>query len=150
MTFHKVDFVEKQLNLAFGGHFVQSIDQKTTKDKDGKEFNVFIIHPNQDFTENGATLAVYSKLKTDGVININIGNKGHNFWKVKLYVPNLKAKFIPEKPKKNVPRIMTDDDLEEYRIWKEKRDLAKKAKAAEAKGPWETDEKDGEDGEVFE
>jgi hypothetical protein len=149
MLFHTADFVEKALNIAMqstkSSPFVKNIEQKTTKDKEGKEFNVFFITPNQEFTENAATTLVYEKLKTDGTVNISTGSKGF-FWKVKLYIPNLKAKHVPEAgaKKPEAPKIMTDEDTEAYRMWREKRAAAKAAKAAKAaatpKGPWEQEE----------
>jgi hypothetical protein len=147
MTFHKSDFVEKSLNIAMesprGQPFVKSVECKPTKDKDGKEFNVFFITPNQEFVENAATMLVYNKLNTDGVVNISTGSKGF-FWKVKLYVPNLKSKYAPQAEKKG-PRIMTDDDDAEFRAWREKRAAAKAAKVlASKKGPWEGDLEEGE------
>jgi hypothetical protein len=151
MLFHKADFVEKAINIAMlstsESAFVKSIESKTTKDKEGKEFNVFFITPNQEFEENQATRLVYQKLSADGVVNISTGSKGF-FWKVKLYIPNLKAKHTEKVAKKpEAPKIMSDEDTEAYRLWREKRLAAKaaKAKAAEAKGPW-----DSEDGEIFE
>jgi hypothetical protein len=153
MLFHKADFVEKTINIALGSTekstFVKSVESKTTKDKDGKEFNVFFITPNQDFEENTATKLIYSELQSKGFVNIALGSKGF-FWKVKLYVPNLKAKFAPETkkaPAKDVPRIMTEEDNEAFKAWREKRLAAKAAKAA-AKGPWE-EIPGGEEGEIF-
>ena len=154
MLFHTADFVEKQINAVMcstrSSAFINTIDQKVTKDKEGKEFNVFVITPNQDFTENAATIAVYNKIKADGLVLISIGNsKGKSyFWKVFLYIPNLKSKFAPAVKKYDAPKIMTDDDTEEYRIWREKRAAAKAAKAAKAasKGPWDNIE----EGEIAE
>lgn len=152
MLFHKADFVEKSLNIAMdsprGCPFVKSVECKLTKDKDGKEFNVFFITPNQEFVGNDATALVYKKLDADGVVNISTGSKGY-FWKVKLYVPNLKSKFV--QPKAAGPRIMTEEDNEAFRVWREKRAAAKAAKAAAApenKGAWEQEE--GEITEKFE
>lgn len=145
MLFHKPEFVEKSINIAMDsprGHpFVKSVECKPTKDKDGKEFNVFFITPNQDFAENSATRLVYQTLADKSCVNISTGSKGF-FWKVKLYVPNLKAKFAPPTEKKG-PRIMTDEDDAEFRAWREKRAAAKAAKAAKSaatSGPWEEGE----------
>jgi hypothetical protein len=156
MHFHTADFVAKQINIAMCSTakfpFIEKVDQKLTKDKEGKEFNVFIIHPNQSFSENAATNAVYSKLKDSGVVNISTGGQKGYFWKVKLYIPNLKAKFVPETKKNNAPRIMTDEDAEDFKLWREQRAAAKAAKAAKAaeKGPWESGDEEGEIREIDE
>ncbi len=160
MPFHTTQFVEKQINIAMQSTrataFVKSIEQKTTTDKEGKTFNVFFITPNQEFAENASTTTVYQKLKADGVVNISTGGQKGFFWKVKLYVPHLKSKHAPEKeavPKREGPKIMTDEDTEAFKQWREKRAAAKAAKAAAeaaapqpAQGPWEG----GEEGEILE
>lgn len=149
MLFHKPEYVEKSLNIAMeskrgGAQFVKSVECKPTKDKDGKEFNVFFITPNQEFPENAATALVYSKLTVDGIVNISTGSKGY-FWKVKLYIPNLKSKHVKPVEKTNGPRIMTDEDTEAFRLWREKRAAAKATKVAKAKtGVWEQGEEEGE------
>jgi hypothetical protein len=139
MTFQTPEFVERAFNMAMQGKFVKNIDCKPTKDHNGKEFVTFFITPNQDFRENASTELIYKNLREQGYVNISTG-KGHYFWKVKLYVPNLKAKYIQEKPASAAPKIMTDEDTIEFRRWQEQRNAAKAAKAAAAEtGPWETE-----------
>lgn len=140
MLFHKAEYVEKALNIAVDAPrstpFVKNIESKQTKDKDGREFNVMFVTLNQDFPENASTALIYKTLEEKGVVNISTGSKGY-FWKVKLYVKNLKAQFAPEKPAREGPRIMTDEDDEAFRVWREKRAAAK---AAATKGVWEDGE----------
>jgi hypothetical protein len=142
MTFQTAEFVEKAFNIAMQGKFVKQIDCKTTKDKTGKEFVTFFITPDQSFRENESTRLVYKNLEEQGFVNISTG-KGQYFWKVKLYIPNLKAKYTPPK---NAPRIMTSEDTEAFKLWQKERLAAKAAKAAATeKGPWETEEAEVEE-----
>lgn len=133
MTFHTADFVEKALNTAMQGKFVQKIDVKTTQDKSGAEFNVFFIQANQDFPDNASTDIVYKNLRETGFVNISTG-KGKFFWKVKLYIPNLKAKHVPKKV--SGPQILDDAMTQEFKEWQRARQEAKKAKQTSS-GPWE-------------
>lgn len=148
MTFQTVEFVERAFNIAMQGKFVKHIESIPTKDKTGKEFVTFFITPDQSFRENASTALIYKNLQEQGFVNISTG-KGHYFWKVKLYVPNLKAKYAP--PPANAPRIMTSEDTEVFKQWQKERLAAKtaaKAAAAE-KGPWEKDDvKEIEEGEL--
>ena len=149
MRFHTAEFVENALNTAMQGKFVEKIEIKTTTDKSGAEFNVIFVHANQSFTENASTALVYKNLRDQGFVNISTG-KGKFFWKVKLYVPNLKAKFAPKAT--TGPMIMDSSMTAEFRLWQEERNKAKKAKAVAAaeKGPWEEEEnvKQLEEGEL--
>lgn len=120
MLFHTTEIVENAFNHAIGGKFVKSVGQSTTTDKSGTEFNVFFIHPDQDFKANRNTETLYKNLKTEGIVNISTGS-GKYFWKVKLYVPHMKAQYLPPKPVEVPvpvgPRIMTETDLAEFRKW---------------------------------
>jgi hypothetical protein len=138
MTFQTTEFVQRAFNIAMKGKFVKEIESKPTKDKNGKEFVTFFITPDQDFRENASTQLIYKNLQEQGFVNISTG-KGQYFWKVKLYIPNLKAKYA--QPPANAPRIMTSDDTEAFKLWQKERLAAKAAaKAAAAKGPWEENE----------
>jgi hypothetical protein len=139
MTFQTAEFVERAFNIAMKGKFVKQIESKPTKDKNGKDFITFFITPDQEFRENASTQLVYKNLQEQGFVNISTG-KFQYFWKVKLYVPNLKAKYAA--PPKNAPRIMTSEDTEAFKNWQKERLAAKAAKAAAAteKGPWEVEE----------
>jgi hypothetical protein len=120
MLFHTAEFVENAFNHAMGGKFVKSVGQSTTTDKSGTEFNVFFIHPDQDFKANRNTDTLYKNLSEQGIVNISTGS-GKYFWKVKLYVPHMKAQYLPPKPVEVPvpvgPRIMTEKDLAEFRLW---------------------------------
>lgn len=144
MLFHTPDFVEKAFNQAMRGKFVKSIESKTTRDKSGAEFNTFFITPNQDFPENASTTLVYKNIQDQGFVNISTG-KGRFFWKVKLYVPNLKAKYIPVKD--NGPKIMDAEDTKAFIEWQRERQAAKKARS-ENKGPWDQQVEEIEEGEL--
>lgn len=134
MLFHTAEFVETAINHAMQGKFVKKIETKTTRDKAGAEFNTFFITPDQEFAENASTAIVYKKLAEEGSVNISTG-KGKFFWKVKLYVPNLKAKYA-KKPASTGPKILDNDETQAFKEWQKERAEAKRAKAA-AKGPWE-------------
>jgi hypothetical protein len=129
MLFHTAEIVENAINHAMGGKFVKSVGQSTTTDKSGTEFNVFFIHPDQDFKANLNTDTLYRTISEQGTVNISTGS-GKYFWKVKLYVPNIKAQYLPPKPVEvPVPvgqRVMTENDLAEFRAWKAEK--AEKAK----------------------
>jgi hypothetical protein len=135
MLFHTTEIVEKAFNHAIGGKFVKSVGQSTTTDKSGTEFNVFFIHPDQDFKANRNTETLYKNLKTEGTVNISTGS-GKYFWKVKLYVPHMKAQYLPPKPVEVPvpvgPRIMTETDLVEFRKWQAEKAEKATAEAAAA------------------
>lgn len=135
MLFHTSEFVENAINHAMGGKFVKTMSQSTTTDKSGTQFNVFFIHPDQDFKPNRNTDTLYKNLKNDGIVNISTGS-GKYFWKVKLYVPYLKAKYLPktetEVPVPVGPRILSMADLAEFRQWQKEK--------AEKNAKKETDE----------
>jgi hypothetical protein len=137
MLFHKTEFVENAINQAMQGKFVKKIESKTTRDKSGTEFNTFFITPDQEFEENSSTALVYKKIADQSFVNISTG-KGHFFWKVKLYIPNLKAKYAPPKKVSAGPKILDDDETQAFKEWQRERAEAKRAKAAAAeKGPWD-------------
>lgn len=120
MLFHTVEFVENAFNQAMGGRFVKTVQMTTTKDRAGSDFNVFFIHPDQDFAANGATNQLYATLRNSGIAHISTGS-GRYFWKVKLYIPHLKAQYLPPKPDAPVPvgpRIMTVQDVAEFEAWR--------------------------------
>lgn len=120
MTFHTADLVEKVFNQVMGGRFVKTVQETKTKDRAGGDFNVFFIHPDQDFKANGSTESLYGILREQGVVNVSTGT-GRYFWKVKLYVPHLKAQYLPPKPEVPVPmgpRIMTVEDVAEFEAWR--------------------------------
>ncbi len=120
MLFHTAEFVENAFNQAMGGRFVKTVQTTTTKDRSGADFNVFFIHPDQDFAANGATEKLYTTLRETGIVHISTGS-GRYFWKVKLYVPHLKAQYLPPKPDAPVPvgpRIMTVQDVAEFEAWR--------------------------------
>lgn len=131
MLFHTVDFVENAFNQAMGGKFVKTVNQSTTTDRSGTQFNVFFIHPDQDFKSTRSTETLYRKLSEEGTVNISTG-VGQYFWKVKLYVPYLKAPYMPkaEVPVPVGPRIMTESDLVEFRKWQAEKANTKGAVAA--------------------
>lgn len=145
MLFHTAEFVESAFNHAMQGKFVKKIETKTTRDKAGTEFNTFFITPDQEFDENASTAIVYKRLSEEGSVNISTG-KGKFYWKVKLYVPNLKAKYA-KKPESSGPKILDNDETLAFKEWQRERAEAKKAKAA-AKGPWEETPADMEEGEL--
>lgn len=134
MLFHTAEIVENAFNHAIGGKFVKSVGQSTTTDKSGIEFNVFFIHPDQDFKANRNTDSLYNRIKANGTVNISTGS-GKYFWKVKLYVPHLKAQYLPPKPVEVPvpvgPRIMTEADLVEFRNWQAEKARKAAAQAAE-------------------
>jgi hypothetical protein len=120
MLFHTAEFVENAFNQAMGGRFVKTVQMTTTKDRSGSDFNVFFIHPDQDFAANGATEKLYTTLRESGIVHISTGS-GRYFWKVKLYIPHLKAQYLPPKPDAPVPvgpRIMTVQDVAEFEAWR--------------------------------
>lgn len=141
MLFHTAEIVENAFNQAMGGKFVKSVGQSTTTDKAGIQFNVFFIHPDQDFKATRSTDTLYKGLKDQGTVNISTGS-GHYFWKVKLYVPHLRAQHMPQPAQPVVapvqvgPRIMTESDLAEFREYQREKAAAKaaeeKAKADKA------------------
>jgi hypothetical protein len=95
----------------------------TTKDRSGTDFNVFFIHPDQDFAANGATEKLYTTLRESGIVHISTGS-GRYFWKVKLYIPHLKAQYLPPKPDAPVPvgpRIMSVQDVAEFEAWRKEK-----------------------------
>jgi hypothetical protein len=154
MLFHTAEFVENAFNLAMHGKFVKNVAQTKTIDKSGTEFNVFFIHPDQDFKANRATDLLYANLRTQGVVNISTG-QGNFFWKVKLYVPNLKAQYLPQPPAPVAPappapvavgpRIMSVEDVEEFEQWRREKAAAKAAAekaAAEARAAEEAAARD--------
>jgi hypothetical protein len=157
MTFQTAEFVEIVFNRVMtskrGHPFVKKVEMASTTDKNGNNFNCFFIHVNQEFNENDATTAVYKALNEKGFVNIATG-KGAYFWKVKLYIPRLKEKHFVKKS--TAPRIMTEEDDEEFLRWRKERAAAKAAKAqAEAEKPKETgawgDQVEGdEEGEIIE
>jgi hypothetical protein len=126
MLFHTAEVVEDAINQAMHGKFVKSVAQSTTTDKSGIQFNVFFIHPDQDFKANRCTDTLYNNLKTQGIVNISTGT-GKYFWKVKLYVPHLKAQYLPptEVPVPVGPRIMSVEDVEEFEMWRREKAAAK-------------------------
>lgn len=134
MLFHTAEIVENAFNHAIGGKFVKSVGQSTTTDKSGIEFNVFFIHPDQDFKANRNTDSLYNNLKANGTVNISTGS-GKYFWKVKLYIPHMKAQYLPPKPAEVPvpvgPRIMTEADLVEFRNWQAEKARKAAAQAAE-------------------
>lgn len=147
MLFHTTDFVENAINQAMQGKFVKKIESKTTRDKSGAEFNTFFITPDQEFEENSSTALVYKKIADQGFVNISTG-KGRFFWKVKLYIPNLKAKYAPPKKVSTGPKILDDDETQAFKEWQRERAEAKRAKAAAHKeGPWDSAE-NVEEGEL--
>lgn len=127
MLFHTAEFVESAFNQAMGGKFVKSVGQSTTTDKSGTQFNVFFIHPDQDFKATRSTDALYRTIQEQGTVNISTGS-GRYFWKVKLYVPHLRAQYLPkpdETPVPVGPRIMTEADLAEFREFQRAKAAAK-------------------------
>lgn len=142
MLFHTAENVEYAFNEAMGGKFVKSVGQSTTTDKAGTQFNVFFVHPDQDFKATRSTDILYRNLREQGVVNISTGT-GKYFWKVKLYVPHLKAQYLPkpegaaeEKPVQVSPRILTEADLVEFREFQRQKiaeRLAADKAAAEAR-----------------
>jgi hypothetical protein len=134
MLFHTAEFVENAFNQAMGGRFVKTIQLTVTKDRSGSDFNVFFIHPDQDFAANGATKQLYATLRESGIVHISTGT-GRYFWKVKLYVPHLKAQYLPPKPDAPVPvgpRIMTVQDVAEFEAWRREK-AEREAREAAAK-----------------
>jgi hypothetical protein len=132
MLFHTAEFVENAFNKAAQGKFVKSVAQTTTTDKAGAKFNVFFIHPDQDFKSNRNIDILYDTLKTQGTVNISTGT-GTFFWKVKLYVPHMKAQYLPPpalveqapqipvmvvRPIQISPRVMTVEEEAEFEEWK--------------------------------
>lgn len=143
MLFHTAEIVEKAINQALHGKFVKSVQQTTTTDKSGVQFNVFFIHPDQDFKANLSTDTLYKTLKTEGTVNISTGT-GKFFWKVKLYMPHLKAQYFPPAPVVSPaavlvvrpvpvgPRIMSVEEEAEFEEWRrEKAKLQAEKQAAE-------------------
>jgi hypothetical protein len=127
MLFHTAEYVENAFNQAMGGRFVKTVQTTTTKDRSGSEFNVFFIHPDQDFPANGSTKQLYTTIRESGIAHVSTG-AGRYFWKVKLYIPHLKAQYLPPKPDAPVPvgpRIMTVQDVAEFEAWR--REKAEKA-----------------------
>lgn len=143
MLFHTAEIVENAINQAIQGKFVKSVEQTTTTDKSGTQFNVFFIHPDQDFKANRNTDLLYENLKTQGIVNISTGT-GKFFWKVKLYVPYLKTQYLPsavETPVKTPvvavvrpvpvgPRIMSVEEETEFEEWRREKAKAKAEKEA--------------------
>jgi hypothetical protein len=156
MSFHTAEMVEEVINEAMHGKFVKTVNQSTTTDKAGIQFNVFFIHPDQDFKANRSTDLLYKNLRTENNVNISLGNGSKYFWKVKLYVPHLKAQYLPPteqhtvvKPVEAVkppvapfqfpplptpvgPRVMSVEEAQEFEEWRREKAAAKKA-AEEAK-----------------
>ncbi len=136
MLFHTAEIVENAINQALHGKFVKSVQQTTTTDKAGLQFNVFFIHPDQDFKANRSTDTLYETLKTQGTVNISTGT-GKFFWKVKLYVPHLKAQYLPPAPVVTSapvlvvrpvpvgPRIMSVEEEAEFEEWRREKAKAK-------------------------
>jgi hypothetical protein len=139
------EMVEEAINHAMHGKFVKSVGSSTTTDKSGTQFNVFFIHPDQDFKANRCTEMLYNKIKTEGIAQISTGI-GKFFWKVKLYVPHLKAQYLPPPPAAAAvvpapavnrpvpvgPRIMTVEEVEEFEMWRREKAAAKAAAEKEA------------------
>lgn len=134
MLFHTAEIVENAFNLAMGGKFIKEVHQSTTTDSYGKQFKVMILHPEQDFKANINTDKLYRDIKNNGVANISTGGDGKYFWKTKLYIPHMKAQYLPPKTEAvaEVPvpvgqRVMSESDLAEFRIWQAEKRAAWKA-----------------------
>jgi hypothetical protein len=132
MVFQTAEFVENAFNLAMHGKFVKKIDQTTTTDKSGTEFNVFFIHPDQDFQQNNCTELLYTTLREQGTASISTG-KGKYFWKVRLYVPHAKAQYLPkpEAPVPVGPRILSKEDEADFLLWRKQREEERRAAEAQ-------------------
>lgn len=150
MLFHTAEIVENAFNLAMGGKFIKEVHQSTTTDSYGKQFNVMILHPDQDFKANNNTDRLYRDIKNNGVANIYTGRDGKYFWKTKLYIPHMKAQYLPPKPAAEAPvpagprvvtevpvpvgpRVMTESDLVEFRQWQAEKRAAELKAAEEAR-----------------
>ncbi len=151
MVFHTAEMVEEVVNGAMCGKFVKTVNQSTTTDKAGTQFNVFFIHPDQDFKPNRNTDTLYRTLRTENNVNISLGNGSKYFWKVKLYVPHLKAQYLPTPIEQTVvktvaprpfefpplptpvgPRVMSVEEAEEFEQWRREKAIAKKAEEEKA------------------